>query len=220
MKKYLISASILSADFSNLTSEIHQCEDAGVDWIHVDVMDGHFVPNITMGPFIVETCRKITNLPLDVHLMIENPEKYVDDFARAGASSLTIHPEGNPNVHRTLQHIRNMQCKASLAINPGTSPAVIEYMLPLVDMVLVMSVNPGYSGQSFITETGMKIKALASLCSKWNVHPDIQVDGGITDETIQMVKQAGANVFVSATSIFKYPDGIEAGVAHLRNALK
>ena len=152
--------------------------------------------------------------------MIENPEKYVDDFANAGASSLTIHPEGNPNVHRTLQHIRNLHCRASLAINPGTSPAVIEYMLPLVDMILVMSVNPGYSGQSFIPETGSKIKALASLCEKWNVDPDIQVDGGITEETIRTVKQAGANIFVSATSIFKFPDGIAAGIAHLRNALK
>lgn len=220
MNKYILSASILSADFSNLADQIHQCEQAGIDWIHVDVMDGHFVPNITMGPFIVETCKRITSLPLDVHLMIETPEKYVDDFVRAGATSLTVHPESNPNIHRTLQYIRSLNCRVGLAINPGTAPESVEYLLPLVDMVLVMSVNPGFSGQYFIRETADKIAKVKSLCTKWSLNPDIQVDGGITSETISIPKNAGANVFVSATSIFKDTDGIAAGVYRLRQSLK
>jgi len=219
MTQYLLSASILSADFADLADQIHQCERAGVDWIHVDVMDGHFVPNITMGPFIVETCRKLTSLPLDVHLMIETPEDYIEDFAGAGAFSLTVHPEGNPNIHRTIQHIHSLNCRAGIAINPGTSPDSIEYLLPLVDMVLVMSVNPGFSGQTFIAETASKIIAVKSLCAKWNVNPDIQVDGGITPETILVPKQAGANVFVSATSIFKGSAPINENVSRLREAL-
>jgi len=191
-----------------------------VDWIHVDVMDGHFVPNITMGPFIVETCRKITRLPLDVHLMIETPEKYVEEFVKAGASNLTIHPEGNPNVHRTLQLIHSLNCKASIAINPGTSPESIEYLLPLVDMVLVMSVNPGYSGQSFLPESIKKVEVVHSLCEKWGVAPDIEVDGGISPTTISSVHRAGANAFVSASSIFNQHASITENVLQLRQALK
>lgn len=220
MKKEIISASILSADFAHLASEIEKCEQAGVDWIHIDVMDGHFVPNITMGPFIVETCRKITSLPLDVHLMIETPEKYVEEFVKAGASNLTIHPEGNPNVHRTIQLIHSLHCKASIALNPGTSPEAIEYLLPLVDMVLVMSVNPGYSGQSFLPESVRKVEEVYTLCKKWGVDPDIEVDGGISPTTIPSVHRAGANVFVSASSIFSQHAPIAENVLHLRQALK
>lgn len=220
MKNTLLSASILSSDFTNLGNEIKFCEQAGVDWIHVDVMDGHFVPNITMGPFIVEACHRVTTLPLDVHLMIEAPENFVEDFVRAGADGLTIHPEGNPNVHRTLQLIKSLKYRAGLAINPGTSPASIEYLLPLVDMILVMSVNPGYSGQEFLPESTSKIKAVHELCKKWNVDPDIQVDGGITPQTISLVRDAGANVFVSGNSIFKNPLGISQAVKELRTALK
>jgi len=163
MKNTKLSASILSADFTQLGDQIRLIEQAGVDWVHVDVMDGHFVPNITMGPFILEACRNTTSLPLDVHLMIETPEKYVEEFIRAGANNLTIHQEGNPNVHRTLQHSRSMNCRASVAINPGTSPESIEYLLPLVDMVLVMSVNPGYSGQEFLPEATSKIQKIRTL---------------------------------------------------------
>lgn len=220
MKTNLLSASILSSDFSNLANEIKQCELAGVDWIHVDVMDGHFVPNITMGPFIVEACRRLTALPLDVHLMIESPEKYVEAFIQAGANGVTIHPEGNPNVHRTLQNIRFLNCRAGLAINPGTSPESIEYLLPLVDMVLVMSVNPGYSGQEFLPDSAVKIKTVRRLCENWQVNPDIQVDGGITPMTIGVVHEAGANVFVSGNSIFKNPLGINQAVKDLRKVLK
>ncbi len=220
MTDYILSASILSADFSNLADQIHQCEQGGIDWIHVDVMDGHFVPNITMGPFIVETCRRITVLPLDVHLMIETPEKYIDDFAKAGATGLTVHPEGNPNIHRTLQHIRALNCRPGIAINPGTSPESIEYLLPLVDMVLVMSVNPGFSGQSFIPEAVDKIAVVKSLSAKWKLPIDIQVDGGISPDTIAIPRKAGANVFVSATAIFKNSAGIVAGIHTLREALK
>ena len=220
MKNTKLSASILSADFTQLGDQIRLIEQAGVDWVHVDVMDGHFVPNITMGPFILEACRNTTSLPLDVHLMIETPEKYVEEFIRAGANNLTIHQEGNPNVHRTLQHIRSMNCRASVAINPGTSPESIEYLLPLVDMVLVMSVNPGYSGQEFLPEVTSKIQKIRTLCEQWHVSPDIQVDGGITPKTIGLVHQAGANVFVSGNSIFKNPVGIPEAVNELRQALK
>lgn len=220
MKNSLLSASILSSDFTNLGDAIKTCEQAGVDWIHVDVMDGHFVPNITMGPFIVEACSRVTSLPLDVHLMIETPEKYVEDFVHAGANGLTIHPEGNPNVHRTLQHIKSLNCRAGIAINPGTSPESIEYLIPLVDMILVMSVNPGYSGQEFLPEATSKIKVVRALCEKWRVDPDIQVDGGISPKTIGLVREAGANVFVSGNSIFKNPLGISQAVMELRRALK
>lgn len=215
----LLSASILSANFAQLEDEIRVCEQAGVDWIHIDVMDGHFVPNITMGPFIVETCRKITQLPLDCHLMVENPETLVESFIKAGATYLTIHPENNSNVHRTLQYIRNLGCKPGIALNPGTPAAIIEPLLPLVELVLVMTVNPGFSGQAFIPEMVYKIEQISGLISKEGRPIHLEVDGGITPSTILATKTAGANTFVSATSIFKNPQGIASGVSELRLAL-
>lgn len=220
MKSDLIAASILSADFSNLSDQIHQCDSAGVDWIHIDVMDGHFVPNISMGPFVVQTCRSLTSRPLDVHLMIEKPEKYIEQFAKSGADVISVHIEGNAHILRTLNEIRELKCRAGIVLNPGTSPAAIEYLLPFVDMVLVMTVNPGFSGQKFIPEAVKKISVIKEMCQKWNVDPDIEVDGGITAASAPIAKSAGANIFVAATAIFKDPAGISGGVANLRNVLK
>lgn len=214
-----ISASILSANFAQLERQIHECEQAGVDWIHIDVMDGHFVPNLTMGPFIVEHCRKITNLPLDCHLMVEKPETLVKDFVNAGASIITIHPESNPNIHRTAQLIRDLGCKAGVALNPGTSPSAIDSMLDFIDLILVMTVNPGFSGQVFIPEMAKKIKAVSKMVEKQKDQIHIEVDGGITASNIANIRHAGADSFVSATAIFGNPKGIAAGVQELRQAL-
>jgi len=218
MSELLISASILSADFGALGEAIRQAEAAGVDWIHIDVMDGHFVPNITVGPVIVEACRKITHLPLDVHLMIEQPERHIEAFARAGANILTVHIENAPNIHRTLQQIRALGCQTGIAINPGTTAASIEAVAPLLDMALVMSVNPGFSGQAFLPEVVEKVSAVRSLLDQRCPTARVQVDGGITAETLPVMKTAGASVFVAATAIFRHPDGIAAGIRALRSA--
>ena len=158
-----LSASILSADFSQLANQIHECEIGGVDWIHVDVMDGHFVPNLTMGPFIVETLKQITSLPLDCHLMVEKPENLVDAFIKSGANSITIHPENNPNVAETLKYIKDAGCNCGLALNPGTPLKELIHLLPLIDLILLMTVNPGYSGQVFMPEVVGKIIEMNEL---------------------------------------------------------
>lgn len=219
MTKIILSSSILSSDFTCLGDQIREAEDGGVDWIHVDVIDGHFAPNITMGPFIVEACRRVTRLPLDVHLMIEKPERYVEDFANAGASHLTVHIEGNPHVHRTLQTIRALNVSPSIVLNPGTPASSLEAVLPFVDMVLVMSVNPGFSGQKFIETTPRKIAQIRAMLDSIGSRAHIEVDGGITVDTLPQCVAAGANVFVAATSIFKHPQGIAAGIAALRRAV-
>jgi len=215
----ILSASILSADFSQLGDQIRQAENGGIDWIHVDVMDGHFVPNISLGPFVVETCRRITALPLDVHLMIEKPEKYVEDFVEAGATRLSIHIEGNPNIYRTLENIRSFGAHPGVVLNPGTPAAAIVSVLPVVDHVLVMTVNPGYSGQEFIPATVSKIAEVRQILNRINPSAVIEVDGGITEETIQLVYKAGARAIVAATAVFKYPLGIAAGIRSLRSAI-
>jgi len=220
MAKYILSASILSADFSDLGNAISQCESAGTDWVHVDVMDGHFVPNISMGPFVVETCRRITKLPIDVHLMIENSERYVESFIKAGASNVTIHIENNTNIMRTLQQIRVLGAHPGVAINPGTSAALLESVIPFVDMVLVMTVNPGFSGQIFMPKMLSKITSVINLAKSLNNSIRIEVDGGMTAETIKQCAAAGADTFVAATYIFKNSKGIQAGVNELRSALK
>jgi ribulose-phosphate 3-epimerase len=217
--KNIISASILSADFGNLADAIRQCEQAGCDWIHVDVMDGHFVPNITMGPFIVETCKRITSLPLDVHLMIEKPENFIEPFRKAGADRLTVHIEGNPSIRATLLRIRELGAKPGIALNPETPASTIEPVLDLVDMVLVMTVHPGYSGQSFMPEAAEKISIVAALAARNGFAPLIQVDGGITSTTFPQCQKAGANAIVAATAIFKHPDGIKAGIDELRSVM-
>jgi ribulose-phosphate 3-epimerase len=215
----LISTSILSADFSHLAGQIQAAEQAGVDWIHVDVMDGQFVPNISMGPFVVETVRRITRLPIDVHLMIEYPERHIKAFADAGANHISVHIENNPNVHRTLQELRELNVHPGIVINPGTPAASIAAVIDSVDMILVMTVNPGFSGQVFIPQTVSKVAEVRSMLESLGSKALIEVDGGITEETLPYVYRAGARVIVAATAIFKHPNGISAGVKALRNAV-
>ncbi len=217
--KPLISASILSADFAHLADQIHQAEDAGVDWIHVDVMDGRFVPNITMGSFIVETCKRITTLPLDVHLMIEHPEQHLKTFVEAGANYLTVQVEAANHLQRTLNIIRELGCKAGVALNPATPETLLSYVLPYVDMILVMTVNPGFSGQNFIPEMVEKIVRVNGLLADARSDALLEVDGGINTDTIRLAQAAGANTFVTASAIFSNASGIEYGVNDLRKSL-
>jgi ribulose-phosphate 3-epimerase len=217
--KNLISPSILSADFSKLGSQIETAEAAGADWIHIDVMDGHFVPNLTMGPFIVQTCRAITDLKLDVHLMITNPDDMIPSFAEAGADLLTVHIETCPDIKSTFQKIREHGCQVGVTLNPDTPASAIEPYLALVDLVLVMTVFPGYSGQSFMPEVVPKIKKIRQSLDQVNPEALIEVDGGINQHTIESTWKAGAQVFVAASAIFKHPDGIEQGIQTLRKFL-
>lgn len=219
MKPIFLSASILSADFSRLGEEIKTVENGGIDWIHIDVMDGHFVPNMTMGPFVVETCKRITHLPLDVHLMIDNADKFVEPFAKAGANCISVHLEGNANIHRTLQVVRSLKVKTGLVLNPGTPVETSSAVLHMVDFVLLMSVNPGFSGQSFQMETLERVKQLRRLLDKINPQAAIQIDGGVSADNIKQLNEAGASIFVAATSIFKHPKGPIEGIRLLREAL-
>jgi ribulose-phosphate 3-epimerase len=219
MSSLLIAPSILSADFTRLGEQVAEAEAAGADWIHIDVMDGHFVPNLTMGPFIVEAVRRVTNLPLDVHLMIERPERLMEAFAQAGADNLTVHIETCPHIHRTLQHIHDLGCKAGVALNPGTPASAIREVLPLADLALVMTVNPGYSGQAFIETAVPKIAKLRGWIDQGGWATRIEVDGGITPRTLPLTHQAGAQVFVAASAIFHHPQGIRAGIHALRACL-
>ena len=213
-----ISASILSADFTHLGDQRKVAEVAGIDHFHFDIMDGVFVPNISMGPFILETVRKLTDLPFDAHLMIENPDRYIDTFAKAGANQLAVHIENNANILRTLQYIRHIGIIPTIVINPGTSANQLEAVLPFVDNVLVMSVNPGFSGQGFIPEMIQKISLIRQMILQKNLDVKIQVDGGITKDNISSVVKAGTEIIIAATSIFRYPEGIAEGVRALRAA--
>jgi ribulose-phosphate 3-epimerase len=201
-----ISPSILSADFSRLKEEVQAVEKAGADYIHVDVMDGHFVPNITIGPMIVESLRKMTSLPLDVHLMIQNPDEFLTAFVEAGAGILTVHVEACPHLHRTLTEIKKRGVRAGVSLNPATPLCLIEPALEYADLVLVMTVNPGFGGQEFIPAMLPKIKQLRSLIDRkgWNL--ELEVDGGIKVDNIGAVAKAGADVFVSGSGIFKTSD--------------
>ena len=219
MNKYVISSSILSADFTRLGEQIAEAEVAGVDWLHVDVMDGHFVPNITMGPFIVEWCRKASKLPLDVHLMIEKPERYLEAFAKAGASGLTVHVETCPDMHNTLKQIKSLGVKAGVVLNPATPVSQVEPYLAVADLVLVMSVNPGYSGQKFMLEAITKVAHIRKKLDALGSSAWLEVDGGIDTLTLPKMKEAGATAFVAATAIFKNSEGIEEGVKALRNVI-
>ncbi len=215
-KNIIISPSILSADFTRLGEQIAECEAAGADWIHVDVMDGHFVPNLTMGPFVVEACRRATRLPLDVHLMVEQPEKLLEAFAKAGATNLTVHVETCPDIVRTLKMIRSLGCKPGVTLNPDTPAESLRAAIPFVDLVLVMTVRPGYSGQSFMESMVPKIAQVRKMLDEARSAAWLEVDGGITPENISQVRAAGADTIVAAYAIFKNPDGIAAGIRSLR----
>ena len=203
-----IAPSILSADFGRLAEEVKAIEAAGADYVHCDVMDGRFVPNITIGPSVVEALRKVTSLPLDVHLMIVEPEKYIDAFAKAGAAIITVHVEACPHLDRVLHQIRDAGAKPSVVLNPGTPLSAIEEVLPIVEQVLMMSVNPGFGGQEFIETTLDKIRRLRAQLNVKNLpHVDIEVDGGINPETAKRVIAAGATVLVAGNAVFRSPMG-------------
>jgi ribulose-phosphate 3-epimerase len=216
-----IAPSILSADFARLGEEVRAVEAAGADVIHVDVMDGRFVPNITIGPPVVAALRKVTKLPLDVHLMIVEPEKYVEDFANAGADTILVHVEASPHLHRTLQSIRKLGKRAGAVLNPSTHESTLAYVMDVVDQVLVMSVNPGFGGQSFIAEVLPKVRAIRAMIGKRDV--DIEMDGGIAPGTIGPASAAGTNVFVAGSAVFgskDYKKTIAALRAEAENAAK
>lgn len=215
----LISPSILSADLTQLGADLRECEAAGADAIHIDVMDGRFVPNITFGPEIVAACKRATSLPLDVHLMIVEPEKHLKSFADAGADFLTVHYETCPHIHRTLQTIRELGVKPGLTFNPGTPVAPLELLTDMVDLVLIMSVNPGFGGQKYIAQSLQKIRDVREILDAHGSTALVQVDGGIAARTIWANFEAGARNFVAGTAIFKHPEGISGGVRALRQAL-
>ena len=207
MKKIQISPSILSADFSNLEKDIKKLETAGADMIHVDVMDGHFVPNITIGPPVIKALRNKTSLPFDVHLMISPVHKYIKDFANAGADIITIHPEATPNLQESIDEIKSFKKKVGISLNPDTKIDIVEDYLDKVDLILIMSVYPGFGGQKFISDVLEKIKSLKNLKDKKKLNFDIEVDGGINFSNFKSVIDAGANVLVSGTTIFKENNG-------------
>ncbi len=211
-----IAPSILSADFARLGDQVREAEAGGADYIHVDVMDGHFVPNITIGPLVVRAVRPLTRLPLDVHLMIENPERYVEQFAQAGADIITVHQEACVHLHRTVEQIRALGKRAGVTINPATPAEALEEILPFADLVLVMTVNPGFGGQSFIGTMPAKIQALRANLDALGSNAELEVDGGINPETAALAASAGANVFVAGTSIFGAKDGIAKAIGEIR----
>ncbi len=203
----IIAPSILSADFTRLGEEIKAVELAGADWIHIDVMDGHFVPNITIGPMIVKAAKKITSLPLDVHLMIENPDKYIPDFVKAGASLISVHAEASVHLNRTIQLIKGFDnVQAGIVLNPSTSLSSIEWVLEYVDFIMLMSVNPGYGGQSFITNTMEKIRTLKRIIIDRGLNTLIEIDGGVCENNIEEISIAGADAFVAGSAVFGSDD--------------
>ena len=217
MKK--IAPSLLSADFSRLGDEVRAVAAAGADYIHVDVMDGHFVPNITIGPLVVEAVRKVTNLPLDVHLMIENPDLYVPEFAKAGADIIVVHAEASHHLHRTVQLIKSLGKKAGVSLNPATSLQCLEYILEELDLVLLMTVNPGFGGQSFIEACLPKIHALRAMLDKRGLEAELEVDGGVKTSNIDRISHAGADVFVAGSAVFGSSD-YAATISELKRRAK
>lgn len=214
----ILAPSILSADFTNLSQQIRLVEMAGADWIHCDVMDGHFVPNITFGPFIVEAVNRITNLPLDVHLMIENPELYIQDFIQAGADYITVHVEEVIHLNRLVNQIKELGAKAGVVINPSTPVQSIKDVAEYIDLLLIMTVNPGFGGQKFIPNSIRRIHEAVELREKFHAKFLIEVDGGINNQNIKVVSDAGADVFVAGASIFK-ADNVSAATTELKNLI-
>ncbi len=215
MNNKMIAPSILSADFSRLGKDIKAVEAAGADVIHVDVMDGHFVPNITIGPLVVKAVRKITDLPLDVHLMISDADSYIEDFANAGADWITVHVEACPHLHRTIHQIRAMGKKAGAVLNPATSLTTLDQILPDLDLIMLMSVNPGFGGQSFIESSLGKIKMLRQMLDDIGSKAGIEVDGGVSPATIARITEAGANIFVAGSAVFGQDD-YQASISELK----
>lgn len=202
----MLAPSILSADFANLGPEIQAVLDAGAEVVHIDVMDGHFVPNITIGPLVVDAVKNITDAPLDVHLMIENADRYIPDFAKAGADWITVHAEACPHLHRTIHLIKELDCKAGVVLNPATSLTALDYVLDDLDLVMLMSVNPGFGGQSFIPSTLDKARALKKMIAATGKEIGIEIDGGVSPATIEEISAAGVNIFVAGSAIFGADD--------------
>lgn len=218
-KPIKIAPSILSADFTRLGDEVNQAQAAGADWIHIDVMDGQFVPNITMGPLVVEAVKKVADIPLDVHLMTVQPERLINQFAACGADSITVHVEVCAHLHRVLGQIKSAGCRAGVALNPHTPAAALGEILDMVDIINVMTVNPGFGGQAFITTMAAKIASLRAMVGRAAPDVDIEVDGGINRETVAMAAAAGANVMIAGTCVFGHASGIAAGMQDLRRAI-
>lgn len=214
-----IAPSILAADFARLGEQVREADAAGANLIHVDVMDGRFVPNITMGPLVVEAVRRVTDLPLDVHLMIVEPERHIDAFARAGANRITVHVEATAHLHRVLQQIQSANCQAGVAINPQTSANAINEVMHMVDVIIVMTVNPGFGGQLFLTETMPKIKQVRTMVTETGRAIDVAVDGGIDVDTAPKAAGSGANVFIAGSSIFNKQHSVAYGIDRLREVL-
>ena len=215
-----LAPSILSADFGRVGEQVAEAAEAGADYIHVDIMDGHFVPNITIGPPVVAAIRRHTQLPLDVHLMIESPERYIPQFVEAGADIVTVHVETCPHLYRTLQSIRELGVKAGVTLNPGTHLSAIDEVLPVADLVLVMSVNPGFGGQKFIESSVDKVARLRRRLDELGSEAELEVDGGITAETATRVVEAGANVLVAGAAVFNEKESVSQAIARLRESLR
>ncbi|MQF64629.1 ribulose-phosphate 3-epimerase [SAR202 cluster bacterium AC-409-J13_OGT_754m] len=220
IKNFKLAPSILSADFSRLGEEVRDVSAAGADYIHLDVMDGRYVPNITFGPVVIESIRPYTNLPLDTHLMISEPERYIEDFSKAGSDILTVHAEASTHLHRTICQIKETGCLAGVAINPTTALSTIENALPYVDLVLILTVNPGFGGQTLIPEVLAKVRDLKSLINEKGYSTQIEVDGGINANTASQVVQSGADILVAGSAIFNKTESIALAVERLRNSVQ
>ena len=215
----IIAPSLLASDFAKLGEEARAIEAAGADWLHIDVMDGHFVPNITIGPLVVASLRKVTTLPFDVHLMIENADRYIPDFAAAGADLIVVHAEASIHLHRTVQLIKSLKKKAGVSLNPATSLHVLDHIIEDLDLVLLMTVNPGFGGQTFIESCIPKIQSLRALLDRRGLEAELEVDGGVTVDNIARISQAGADVFVAGNAIFRSGD-YAATIAEMRQRIR
>jgi ribulose-phosphate 3-epimerase len=215
-----LAPSVLAADYARLGDQVKEAAAAGADYIHVDVMDGRFVPNITIGPLVVEALRRATDLPLDVHLMIEEPERHIEAFAEAGASILTVHPEASPHLHRLVQMIKGLGVRGGVALNPGSPLALIEEVLAEVDLVLVMTVNPGWGGQAFLRSVLPKMRRLRRMLDEQGLAAELEVDGGISAETAPLVVEAGARVLVAGSAVFQQADGVAAAMERIEESVR